>query len=181
MPYLPIVGLPIILALMPECWIEWMAYDREAILEGEWWRLWSGHFTHFTIMHAFVNSVLLLLLVLTLDRTFSRRFILVLFLAGPIAISLGVALFVPEMTWYRGGSALVSLLMALLMCHAFSWMPWKFLAILYVGIIGWLIKLFLESQGMSLMDLPYPVHIAWQAHLTGSMIGVTVCLVLRHK
>lgn len=171
---LAIAGLTITLVFMPEHWAGWMAYDREAILAGEWWRLWSGHFTHFTLMHASVNSALLLLLSLTLCRVFSRKFILALFFIGPAAISLLLALFVQEMILYRGASALASLLMALLICHAFYQMQGKSVSILYAIVLGWSIKLIFESLGISLTDLPHPIHVAWQAHLAGIMIGVAI-------
>lgn len=160
---------------MPEHWAVWMAYNREAILDGEWWRLWTGHFIHFTLMHAFVNGALLLLLSLTLVEVYSRKFVLTLVFIGPVAISILLALFVPEMAWYRGASALASLFMALLIGHAFYRRRGKSVSILYALIFAWLIKLILESLGVSLADLPYPIQVAWQAHLAGILIGVSVC------
>lgn len=159
---------------MPEHWANWMAYDREAILAGEWWRLWSGHFTHFTLMHASVNSALLILLTLILNRVYSRKFILALLFIGPIAISLLLALLVPEMVMYRGASALASLLMALLICHAFYRVQGRSISILYTIVFGWSIKLIFESLGISLTDLPHPIHVAWQAHLAGMLMGVAI-------
>jgi membrane associated rhomboid family serine protease len=41
-------------------------------------------------------------------------------------------------------------------------------------VFGWLIKLILESFGVSLSELPHPIHIAWQAHIAGIMIGVAI-------
>lgn len=172
-----LAGLAIAPVFMPDQ--DWMAYDRTDILAGEWWRLWTGHFSHFTSMHALMNGVLLLLLSLTLHEIYTRGFVLALAFIGPVAISILLALLVPEMIIYRGASALASLFMALLICHAFYHMRGKSVLILYVLIFAWLLKLVLESQGVSVTDLPYPIHVAWQAHLAGILIGVSVFFVTR--
>ncbi|RUO23284.1 rhombosortase [Aliidiomarina iranensis] len=33
----------------------WMAYDREAMLQGQWWRLLTGQFLHLSFAHALGN------------------------------------------------------------------------------------------------------------------------------
>lgn len=171
---LVIAGLIITPVFMPEHWVQWMTYNREAIFAGEWWRLWSSHFVHFTLMHALVNGILLLLLSLILDKVYSRKLVLGLLFIGPAVISILLALLVPEMILYRGASALASLFMALLICHAFSRAEGRSVYILCIMVLGWLIKLILESFGVSLSELPHPIRIAWQAHIAGIMIGVAI-------
>ena len=37
----------------------WLAFDRQAILAGQVWRLWSGHLVHYSLHHALLDSSVL--------------------------------------------------------------------------------------------------------------------------
>ena len=45
-------GLLLISNVLPGSLLE---YDRSAIARGEWWRLWSGQFCHWSALHLFGN------------------------------------------------------------------------------------------------------------------------------
>ena len=173
--YLTLALILLGLILLPENWAELLAYKREAIIAGEWWRLWSGHFVHFTAMHAFVNCTLLLLLSALLMRAYSWKLVWGLLLLGSPVISLALICFAPEMVSYRGASALAALVMALLISHTLSHVRRTAAYFLYALIIAWLAKLSIEATGgINFSDLPPAVHVAWQAHVAGILIGITV-------
>lgn len=168
------------LVFLPEGLGELMAYNRDAILAGEWWRLWSGHFVHFTVMHAWTNCALLLLLAVALGRIGSWTLVLGLLIIGPVAISLALMILVPEMVAYRGASALAALFLAACAGHAFE--KARGMSVVFLGmlLIAWLAKLFLEvTDGTNFSDLPTGVHVAWQAHIAGILMGIAVYVAMK--
>lgn len=89
------------------------AYDRTAILHGEWWRLWTGHWVHFSFSHLAWDLVVVLVAGTWLEWLspgLLGRFAL---LGAPI-ISLGLLALAPAMHTYGGLSALATGLVVLL-------------------------------------------------------------------
>ena len=168
------------LVLIPETWADLAAYKRDVIMSGEWWRLWSGHFVHFTPMHAFVNSALLLLLSVVIGRVYSWKLVGALFLIGPPVISLALLYLVPEMDTYRGTSALAALFMTISIALALDRTHGITAFLLYALIVVWLAKLFSEiAGGIGFSNLPPGVHVAWQAHIAGILVGMALNFGLR--
>lgn len=173
--------LPLALLLAPESWVNALEYQRDTILSGEWWRLWSGHFVHFTAMHAWVNCMLLALLLQLICRVYSWKLVASLMISGPPLISLALMCIVPEMTVYRGASALAALFLAVFMGYALSKARGMPALLLYAVAIAWLAKLYAESNGSeALSNLPAGVHVAWQAHIAGILAGTAAALALRY-
>lgn len=78
-----------------------LAFEREAIKQGQLWRLLTGHFVHITPLHALANLTLLgLLLSWPSPISQLQRWWVLLCAAGIISIAL--FFFWPEITWYRG-------------------------------------------------------------------------------
>lgn len=170
------------LVFMPGICADLLAYKRDAIMSGEWWRLWGGHFVHFTPMHAFVNGTLLLLLSVLLGRAYSWKLVGALFLFGPPVISFALLYLVPEMDIYRGASALAALFLTISIGHAFGRAHRITVFLLYTLIIVWLAKLLIEiAGGISFSNLPPTVHVAWQAHVAGILAGVAFSIGLRRQ
>ena len=173
--HLALALLCIGMVFLPESLAELLEYKRDAIIGGEWWRLWSGHFTHFTLMHAFVNCATLLLLTVLLVRVYSWTLILILFIFGPLVISLSLMSVVHEMAIYRGASALAALFLAMLIVQTIERAHGISAFMLYALIVTWLVKLSVEAAGgMSLSNLSPSIHVAWQAHVAGILAGIAV-------
>ncbi|WP_130471861.1 hypothetical protein [Candidatus Magnetaquicoccus inordinatus] len=49
-----------VLAFLPEELLMGLSYQRQDLLNGEWWRLWSGHFVHYSPQHALQDIMALL-------------------------------------------------------------------------------------------------------------------------
>ena len=75
-----------------------------AALEGEPWRLWTGHLAHWGTGHLTANVVAMLPPLLLLRRGESLRIALLLFLAAPL---LSLAILGAGFDPYRGASGLV--------------------------------------------------------------------------
>lgn len=81
------------------------AYDRTAILRGEWWRLVTGHWVHFSASHAAWNILALLVAGAWLERARPGALVRYTLVAAPV-IGLGLLAVAPTMACYGGLSGL---------------------------------------------------------------------------
>ena len=72
----------------PEAFLLAGALSREAVLQGEWWRLVSAIFLHGGVEHLVGNAVALFVLGMVCEHAFGRGQFVVLFVAAGIAGSL---------------------------------------------------------------------------------------------
>ena len=86
---------------------EWLRYDREGILNGEVWRLISGHLAHLGWPHLFMNLIGLVLIWLLFGHLIKRSSWLIICVVGTLGISAGMMLFNPELKWYVGLSGVL--------------------------------------------------------------------------
>jgi rhomboid family GlyGly-CTERM serine protease len=150
-----------------------LAWDREAIVHGEVWRLWTGHLVHFSISHAGADALALLAMGLLAEPSLgARRYGAVLF-AGAAAISLGLLMCAPALVAYRGASGLAMQVAAL--AGTLAWRQRPALRPVVACAAGVLVaKLAREACNASdaLASLPPGVAVAWQAHLLGAVAGI---------
>lgn len=85
---------------------QWLIYDRSAIIDGEIWRLVTGHLYHFSSLHLWCNLVPLVLIGTCIERQSGSWLIGVCLMMG---MAIGVSLFFahPSMIRFGGGSGLV--------------------------------------------------------------------------
>lgn len=165
------------LNLLPEGDTALLAYQHSTLIEGEWWRLWTGHFVHFSPSHALTNGAMLIMLSLLFARTYGEKTLALIYVFGPVVISLMLLWLVPDMVAYRGASALDAILFASLLAGKLIHVRGK-MAVPFVLLAGaWLVKLSFEiGDGASFSSLPASVHVAWQAHVSGMLIGIVLGL-----
>lgn len=84
-----------------------LAYLRGAIAEGQWWRLLTGHFVHFTGYHAAMNAVGLLFVSAVLLYRQSLLLMAGLNVFLPLFISFGLWWFHSDIDQYRGYSGVI--------------------------------------------------------------------------
>lgn len=80
-------------------------FDRAAILRGEWWRLATGHWVHFSASHAAWNLLALLIAGAWLERVRPGALLRYTLFAAPV-IGLGLLAAAPTMTLFGGLSGL---------------------------------------------------------------------------
>jgi rhomboid family GlyGly-CTERM serine protease len=116
------IRLVLLVAILPAMLL-WLApaahsallYERTAILHGDWWRLWTGHWVHFSVSHLGWNLAVLLGAGAWLERL-QPGWLLRYILVGAPLISAILLLGEPAMQTYGGLSGLatgVVLLLAL--------------------------------------------------------------------
>jgi rhomboid family GlyGly-CTERM serine protease len=151
-----------------------LAYDRQAILSGELWRLWTAHAVHFSLQHALADTLALAVLATLAERLANARTAWVALVAGPPLISLGLLAVSPGLQEYRGASGL-AVMMAVL-CAGLLWSKCGargkcVLTALATLLLG---KTVAEACGGSsgVAGLPSGVVVAWQAHVLGALCAV---------
>ncbi len=86
---------------------ELLRYQRDAILTGEWWRLFSGHLVHLGWSHLWLNLAGLLLLWMLVGRAFSSALWWGLIVWCFLGISFGLLWWMPGLVWYVGLSGVL--------------------------------------------------------------------------
>ena len=145
---------------------------RDGILDGEYWRMFTGHFVHFTRSHMVTNLAALGILLMIMQRS-SRWQLFWLGLATPIVLGATLYLARPELAAYGGLSGwIAALFMTVAAERALSrtWTGHFF----RVGIVLFIAKLVIEfSLGRSLMtDLGHGVLVEPAAHAIGAGVAI---------
>lgn len=85
----------------------WLRYEREGILNGQVWRLLTGHLMHLGWPHLLLNLAGLALLWIIFGRLLSFARWIVALTCCALGVSLGLLLFHPELDWYVGMSGVL--------------------------------------------------------------------------
>lgn len=85
----------------------WLRYERPAILDGEVWRLLTGHLEHLGWSHLLMNLAGLWLLWLLYGDSLSNLWWCVMLGATGLGISLGLLMLDPKLIWYVGLSGIL--------------------------------------------------------------------------
>lgn len=81
-----------------------LSYQREALAQGEWWRLITAHFVHLDFQHAALNSMGAVLMWALFARDYPPVRWLAIYAGSCLAVSGGLWFFSPEISWYVGAS-----------------------------------------------------------------------------
>lgn len=168
-----VLALGFVFAALPESLRIACEYDRQALADGETWRLWTAHFVHFSVRHAGVDLLTFAAIGLCLERRCGWRLLACLLICAPPALSLALYFAVPELLVYRGASAFCVACGAMLGLTLWGEMP--AMRRLLLGMAGaFTCKLAYEAicGGANLSGLGGGVRVAWQAHLLGVALGV---------
>lgn len=92
-------------------------YERQAVLDGELWRILSAHLAHLGWWHLIMNLAGLSLIWLLCGKAMTERLWWLMLVICSLGVSTGLLLFNPELQWYVG---LSGILHGLLMAGAIS-------------------------------------------------------------
>lgn len=152
-----------------------LIYDRSAIENGEVWRLLTGHFIHGDIRHLGMN-MLAFMCIAPFVGSFAR--LLKCYLAFSILISSAIWVFLPNIEYYCGASAVLNGLLLVAV-----WLEWQkkshwLLVAITLAVTGKM--LFEIEEGQALMSIylwpPLP-----ESHLFGLVSAVLYGLVFKFQ
>ena len=173
--FLPVLVM-MFMGLIPEC-ARFLEYNRELIFHGELWRLWTGHFIHWTAEHLFWDLMAFVILGYLLWKE-SRAVYYWILLGTPTLISLVMILVENELTLYRGISGVDS---ALFFALALLYVTTKDLGLRYLGsamfVCGGsklLYEIFLSKALFVSSESFTVIH---SAHWSGALLGL-LCVLL---
>lgn len=81
-----------------------LRYGRDEILQGQWWRVLSGHFVHLGWKHTLMNMTAWLLIWFIFRGALSDRVWLIAILVCSLGVSAGLYFLNPDLRWYVGFS-----------------------------------------------------------------------------
>lgn len=153
-----------------------LVYDRQAVQEGELWRLATGHMVHLDWNHLAANAAALLGLgwLTESDGPNGRMNLLKLLGAGAAAITVALMVFSPATALYAGLSGVLNGLFAYACLNLYARTRHKAWLALIIGASA---KIAVESIYGPLFttELAWPPHSL--AHAAGLASGITVALV----
>lgn len=81
-----------------------LRYGRDEILQGQWWRVVSGHVVHLGWKHTLMNMAAWLLIWFIFRGALSDRVWLIAILVCSLGVSAGLYFLNPDLRWYVGFS-----------------------------------------------------------------------------
>jgi len=169
----------VLFTLTPESGTE-LRYQRDEILLGEWWRLYSGQLSHLGRNHLLLNLGGLTLFWLLFFRTASSTIWLLIMLLSMTSTGLGMLWLNPELEWYLGFSGVLhalffsALLIELRLGARSTAIP---LLLILVAKLGW--EHFVGATPGSAELIGAAVVV--DAHLYGAISGLVIGLWLPRR
>ena len=164
--------LPILLAALPQGH-DALLFDRTAILGGEFWRLWTGHWIHVSPSHLFWNVGGLSFTGAWLEARHPGLLLRYTALAAPL-ISIGLLVLEPNMITYGGLSGLgtgIVVLLGITLCRRPGFDRTIGVGTLFLLAARLLPDLIQDTALLSHFDLP-AVQASTTAHLLGTLLAV---------
>ncbi|MGA3159227.1 MAG: rhombosortase [Steroidobacteraceae bacterium] len=160
-------------SLGADAWLRALRYERVALLQGQYWRLFSAHLVHLDAHHLLLNAAGLLLLWMIFAREFSGREWLLVVLCSVGTIDAGLWWLSSHVYWYAGASGVLHGVWAAGAC-ASLWRRERFGILLAAVLVG---KLAYEHfLGPNPLDAGLPVVSI--AHIYGAAGGALAALIL---
>ena len=153
-----------------------LRYQREGVLDGQWWRLFSAHFLHLGWGHLALNLMGLWLVWLLVGRVLEAVEWWMSAALCALSVTVGLMWFDPQLHWYVG---LSGLLHGLLVTGAVAgWRRGLHDGPLLVAAVA--VKLLWEhfSGPMPGSEAWAGGHVVVDAHLFGALGGVLAAVVL---
>jgi rhomboid family GlyGly-CTERM serine protease len=144
-----------------------LRYDRQQILDGQYWRLITGHWVHGSLRHMALNVIGAAVIAGLFLRTYSvLQWVLILALSM-ISIDVGFLIFEPQLKWYVGVSGVLH---GALAAGAIAW--WRIesrvmalaLSVIVLGKLAW-------EQLHGALPLAGEMPVIVDAHLYGAVGG----------
>ena len=164
----------VLLSLTGESTTLALRYERDAVLNGQYWRLLTAHLVHGSIRHVLLNLAGLGLIAALFARDFRPMQWVLIWLLSTLAIDVGFVWFEPQLEWYVG---LSGVLHGMLAAGAVMW--WRTepkplalaLSLVLMGKLAW-------EQTRGALPLSGDLPVVVNAHLYGAIGGLIAAVAL---
>lgn len=178
-----VLALWLLLVLTQSLDISYLAYNRDAIAKGDYWRLITGHFIHLNNMHLLLNMLGVGMVLMLFDHLLAIWQWIVVLLASALIISLLIYLNLPQVQAYVGLSGVIHTLYVLGTLQLLNQPKERNFAIILMLMVT--LKLLTENvgQGISFTADMIGGRVLYQAHLYGALAGLflgAIVVVLKH-
>ncbi|MGJ8680192.1 rhombosortase [Paraglaciecola sp.] len=169
-----IVGLVAII-----CWIfepsshEYLPYELNPILEGEWWRVITGHFLHTNSVHLALNLLGVILLWALHGQYYGYQSLWTVIILC-LGTSFGIFMFSKHLVWYVG---LSGILHGLFIVGAYKDVMYRIKTGWLLLIAVWLKVIHEQIMGPSKdVSSLIEANVAIDAHLSGTVSGSVIVM-----
>ncbi len=167
--------LALLLIIAQSC-PEQLEYRRDAVLQGEFWRIISGHFVHRNWLHSGLNFTGTVLLAVMFKNQHSEKIWLLFIFSLNLLLGLALLAFCPDLIAYRGLSgSLHGVLAFALLTELANGKKFYLLVLLVFGA-----KIIQESESLYYSPMIDDFVIA-EAHFFGFVIAVLLYLAIGMK
>ncbi|WP_305464020.1 rhombosortase [Photobacterium leiognathi] len=154
-----------------------LVWDRQAIINGELWRILTGNITHTNWAHLAMNAAAFAIISFIFRAHFHTKGYSLLILL--LSLIIGLGLFATNITWYAGFSGVLH--------GIFAWGCIRDIQAKTKG--GWLLLLGLTIKigweqyfgGSVSSEELIGVRVATEAHLIGAITGAVSALIIKAK
>jgi rhomboid family GlyGly-CTERM serine protease len=170
-----VVTLAAVVIQFNGAWRPLLIYDRTAVMQGEWWRIWTGHLVHFGWPHFVCDAGLFLILGRLIERVYPviSRTALV---AMPVVIAVTLYWLDPAMVRYGGLSAVNFGLLLFLAGRGWqkNWVDWFWPAVLAIYVAEVILEtVYGHGHGGGMIQFDDPlVRVGTAAHIGGGACGI---------
>lgn len=152
-----------------------LIFQRYLIMEGEFWRLWTGNLVHTNLWHLALNLGGFWLLVFIQRPAPPSRTLIAQILFISTCVGVGLWFFNQDLIWYAGFSGTLYGLFMLTGIHLLKQKDWVSAALILGGICGK--TLWDWSQGgMALSASLIEAPVIYTAHVYGMLGGIMLSL-----
>ena len=167
-----ILALSLLLVWTQSLDVNSWAYNRDAIANGEYWRLITGHFIHLNNAHLLLNMLGVGLVLMLFDNVLAIWQWLVVLLASAFIISVLMYFNLPQVQGYVGLSGVIHGLYVLATMQLLAQPKERNFALILAVMVT--LKLLTENgvQGTSFTANLIGGHVLLPAHLYGAEVGL---------
>jgi len=174
LPWLAIIitAIPVFVYLVLGPAPEWLIFDRKAVLQGEVWRLVTGHWVHSDAEHALWDIAALGILSVILDKQ-SRVLLIISLTLGTFGVDIWIWYINESLDYYCGLSGILNTVFISVIFSLWEKTENSILWIIFTGAVAKVLLEIITSQAVF-------TQTAWpsvpEVHAVGLLIGIVTML-----
>lgn len=152
-----------------------LEFDRQQVLNGQIWRIWTGHLVHTNSSHFVLNIMAAMILYFAFFKTIQVGELLLYGFVFAALISVTLLCIYPSLSWYNGLSGLLHALVVYFSVR----LARDENKIFWAGLIAVWVKVFVEAirAYSGFESLVGDMIVITEAHLIGAFFGTLIAFI----